>query len=308
MIGRLPGTLEDRAVHVLMKRAMRGEVKRSFRPDRADDLDRLRSQAARFAADHMAALAAAEPELPPGAFNRFADNWRPLAAVADLAGGRWPALARAAILADLGQADDDELGQQLLEDVRAIFDDYVDDDGRTKPAQKLPSKIICGALHEMDDRPWKELGRNETPITQNKLARMLKPFGIAPHGPIRLPSGKTPQGYLRSAFEEAWNCYLLPGGANQTATVPQAKETAIHSDFQGATPAAGVAVEKRQKPRQSAGCGTVAVEEQGSGEGGKKSNGEGRPTPTVASVPFMITRAMKAGRASAATPPSRSSS
>ena len=203
MIGRLPGTLEDRAVHVLMKRAMRGEVKRSFRPDRAEALEQLRSRAVRFAGDNMAALAAAEPELPPGAFNRFADNWRPLAAVADLAGGQWPGLARTAILADLGEAEEDELGQQLLEDLRTIFDEYVDADGRTKPAMKLTSDTMVGALRTMDDRPWNELGRNNTPITQNKLARLLNAFKIKPHGPIRLPSGKTPQGYLRSAFTEA---------------------------------------------------------------------------------------------------------
>jgi Protein of unknown function (DUF3631) len=262
MIGRLPGTLEDRSVHVLMKRAMRGEVKRSFRPDRAGDLDKLRSQAARFAVDHMTALAIAEPELPPGAFNRFADNWRPLAAVADLAGGRWPALARAAILADLGEADDDELGQQLLEDVRTIFAELTDDDGH-KPARQLPSKIICTALHEMADRPWRELGRNETAITQNKLARMLKPFAIAPTGSIRLALGGTSKGYKREAFIEAWNRYLSPEGANQTGTTAQATESAEHSLFSTGTNGADVPVGKRKKPRHSAGCAGMPVENGG---------------------------------------------
>jgi putative DNA primase/helicase len=153
MIGRLPGTLEDRALQVVMKRAQRGEVKRSFRPDRAGDLDRLRRQAARFAADHMIALGAAEPELPAGAFNRFADNWRPLAAIADATGGRWPGLARSAILADLGAVEEAELGQQLLEDIRTIFDELVDADAKTRPAQKLASKTIVGALKGMADRP-----------------------------------------------------------------------------------------------------------------------------------------------------------
>ena len=102
----------------------------------------------------MDALGDADPVLPPGAFNRFADNWRPLVAIADAVGGRWPAAARAALLADLAGAKDDALGHQLLEDVRTIFDTYVDADERTTPARKLASSTIVGGLIAMDDRPW----------------------------------------------------------------------------------------------------------------------------------------------------------
>src|SRR5207247_351802 len=34
-----------------------------------------------------------DPELPATAFNRLADNWRPLLAIAEVAGGDWPRLA-----------------------------------------------------------------------------------------------------------------------------------------------------------------------------------------------------------------------
>jgi hypothetical protein len=284
MIGRLPGTLEDRAVHVLMKRAMRGEVKRSFRPDRAGDLERLRSQAARFAADHMTALAAAEPELPPGAFNRFADNWRPLAALADLAGGRWPGRARAAILSDLGQAEEDELGHQLLEDIKAIFETLVDADGKTRPATKLASSMIVGTLKEMDDRPWNELGRSGVPITQNRLGRMLKDFRISSHGTIRLANGKTPKGYRRADFEDAWNRYLLPEEPNLTATPPQPAETLTYSLFATATNPENVAVEKRPKATETASCGGVAVENEHSARS-RKNGADFEPTAAWQDAP-----------------------
>jgi hypothetical protein len=54
----------------------------------------LKRQCARFAIDHAAAIAAADPLIPPGLTNRAADVWEHLLAIADLAGGRWPELAR----------------------------------------------------------------------------------------------------------------------------------------------------------------------------------------------------------------------
>ena len=41
--------------------------------------------------------------MPAGVFNRAADNWRPLLAIADAAGGEWPA-ARAEPCNAAGQA------------------------------------------------------------------------------------------------------------------------------------------------------------------------------------------------------------
>jgi len=37
--------------------------------------------------------------MPPTAFNRLADNWRPLFAIAEIAGGDWPQRALAAFTA-----------------------------------------------------------------------------------------------------------------------------------------------------------------------------------------------------------------
>src|SRR5262249_40408515 len=45
---------------------------------------------------NFAALKECDPPLPPTAFNRLADNWRPLFAVAQIAGGDWPTRALAA--------------------------------------------------------------------------------------------------------------------------------------------------------------------------------------------------------------------
>ena len=60
------------------------------------DATELKRKCARFVADHAEAIAKAEPEMPAGLTNRSADIWEPLLALADLAGGGWPKLAREA--------------------------------------------------------------------------------------------------------------------------------------------------------------------------------------------------------------------
>jgi len=86
-IGRLPGTIEDRSVRIGLRRRRPDEAVEPLRLDRAGALDDLAHKAARWAADHAAELAAADPPVPEGIVNRAADNWRPLLAVADIAGG-----------------------------------------------------------------------------------------------------------------------------------------------------------------------------------------------------------------------------
>ena len=155
----------------------RGVGARRFRLDRAHaELEPIRRKLARFAADNMDALGDADPVLPPGAFNRFADNWRPLAAIADAAGGRWPCGADRDARR-LAGAKDDALGHQLLEDIRTIFDEI-----RRRGAHhacKLASST-SGALKEVAlGASWASGAADHA----EQLARMLKEFEITTHGP-----------------------------------------------------------------------------------------------------------------------------
>ena len=95
LIGRLPDTLEDRSVTIELRRRTFNEEVRPFRLDRAEHLNALARKAARWAADNTDTLRAADPDVGE-LFNRVADNWRPLLAIADAAGGEWPSLARQA--------------------------------------------------------------------------------------------------------------------------------------------------------------------------------------------------------------------
>ena len=126
LIGRLPSTLEDRAIPIPMKRKAPGEEVERLRLDRiAESLSDIRSQAMRWAQDCTERLRQADPEVPAGLHDRAADNWRPLLAIADDAGGAWPAKARTAA-ADLSGAGDGDASArvQLLSDIRSALAEH----------------------------------------------------------------------------------------------------------------------------------------------------------------------------------------
>jgi hypothetical protein len=200
LIGKLPATLADRSVPIELRRRRADEPVEPFRFDRTDHLDQLARKAARWAADNADRIRSADPEMPAGVFNRVADNWRSLLAIADAAGGEWPARARRALQCAGANAtgDDQSVRVLLLTDIRAIFAE--------RRLDRMPSASLAGVLNSIEGRPWAEWHRGKG-LTPNSLARMLAPFEIAP-ATVRMPDGTTPKGYLLSQFEDAFTRYL----------------------------------------------------------------------------------------------------
>jgi putative DNA primase/helicase len=200
LIGKLPATLADRSVPIELRRRRTDEPIESFRFDRTQHLDQFARKAARWAADNGDRIRGADPDMPAGVFNRAADNWRPLLAIADAAGGDWPARARRAVQyagAATAAADEQSVRVLLLSDIRAIFAE--------RAVDRLASAELVEALVGIEGRTWAEwkVGR---PITANTLARLLAPFTIAPET-IRM-GDRTPKGYQRARFEDAFSRYL----------------------------------------------------------------------------------------------------
>lgn len=137
-IGELPGTIADRSIHVELKRRNLGEKIMPFRYDRTAHLGLLARQAARWAEDNAISVAASDPDMPDTLSNRAADNWRPLLAIAAVAGGDWPRRLKTAALAHAGTADS-ALLEMLLADMCTFKPDV-----RFQKAKK-PTKI--NAVH-----------------------------------------------------------------------------------------------------------------------------------------------------------------
>jgi Protein of unknown function (DUF3631) len=197
-IGGLPGTLHDRSIVVRVERAKPGEVLNRFDSRNTRHEHELCRKLVRWTADNFARLELADPKLPDGVFNRLADNWRPLFAIAEIAGGDWPqrgcnAFAKLSAKPDM---DAEGLGAMLLADIRDIF-------SRTD-ADPFPSADLADALAEMEDRPWPEFNHGK-PITKQKLSRMLKKFQII--SATKRDGTATFKGYNRSSFDDAFARY-----------------------------------------------------------------------------------------------------
>jgi putative DNA primase/helicase len=155
--------------------------------------------------------------MPKALHDRASDNWRALIAIADVAGGDWPEIARKAAKDLTPTEDESSIGTLLLADIREILIE------RGNP-ERISSADLCEALLALPDRPWPEITRGK-PLNTNTLSRRLRPFQIRP---TQLRIGDTNvKGYAREDFTEAFERYILtdPGDTpDQTETSKQVSE------------------------------------------------------------------------------------
>lgn len=222
-IGKLPDTVADRSIPIRLQRRARGERVERFRSRDAEaELAPLRDALTSWARVASRALEGARPDIPEQLNDRAADGWEPLLAVADLAGGDWPARARSAALELHGSdpAADDGIGVLLLGHIREVF--------TAAGVERIGTETLLRSLAERDDGPWAdwwaaELGAGRTKGPAARLARMLKPYGLAPEQ-LRVEGDKT-RGYARSGFAEVWERYCPPApGEKDGTTVHRSSE------------------------------------------------------------------------------------
>jgi hypothetical protein len=225
----------------------------------------LASKAARWAADNGDGVREVDPEMPGALFNRDADNWRPLLAIASVAGGAWPERARSvAERCCAAAAEDDESRLSLLlADIRSTFE--------SRNTDRLASGDLVDSLKDMEARPWAELGRGGKPITQNKLASMLKPLGIGPDT-IRFASGLA-KGYHLHRFEESFTRYLASDPSTNRNTVTNVDEIRVCYGSQSVTPESDVTVRKCEKPNNDGQSYGVTVQKGERGDSGPEQAG-----------------------------------
>lgn len=204
----LPDTILTRSIALKMRKRLPSESVESYRRRDHKPIGRtLRDELAKWADQERNRAKALRPILPDEIADRDADVWEPLIAVADLAGGRWPALARQAAVEMLQLAKARKrpsLGGQLLAAIRVCFGDK----------DRLATAELLAKLLADEEAPWRDLGRKK--LDARILAEMLAEFDIGPVG-IRVSKNSTVRGYKREAFKEAWDRYLPSSVANATS-------------------------------------------------------------------------------------------
>ena len=206
-IGDLKGklaTLHDRSIIIRLARAKPSEVRARFDLRRTTKEKDLCRKLARFCADNKQTLAAVDPILPAGAFHRLADNWRPLFAIAAVAGQDWPHRCAAAFAKHGASQDDTDvetLKVMLLSDTREVITEK-----QLEPEDWIETSELIGCLTAMPERPWSEANRGK-PINARWLSVKLGDFGIKP-GRLPRDGGGQTRGYHVAAFQESFERYL----------------------------------------------------------------------------------------------------
>ena len=212
-LGNLPDTILTRAVLIRMRRRSPTEPVEPYRRRLAmDEGYNLRDRIGEWTGSLP--LEEARPEMPPGIEDRAADVWEPLLAIADAAGGPWPALAREAAVALVATARDStpSLGMRLLADLQKVF----------VAAGNMQTEAILSLLCNLDESPWADLrGR---PLDARRLASLLRQYDI--HSKDVRIGASVRKGYVRDDLIDAWIRYLPPqapvGATTATsATIPE---------------------------------------------------------------------------------------
>jgi hypothetical protein len=170
-IGQLPDTLADRTIGVRLTRRTREEVIERFRRrDVEVEAEPLRLSCETLAEHHTDHLADARPEPPDELDDRAWDVWEPLFAIADLAGGDWPARARTAALAlSTGEArDDDSLSAKIVRDIYGVF--------AANEWRQCKTSELIDELAKIEESPWGDWYGNT--ISAQQVSKLLKPYRI----------------------------------------------------------------------------------------------------------------------------------
>jgi uncharacterized protein DUF3631 len=227
-IGELPDTITDRSVVLRMQKRKPGEKVAPFRSRyAAPELNALRDRLAAWLGPLREKVARMVPKMPVE--DRAADTWEPLVIVADLAGGHWPASARAACLAmtrhEVVQDQQSSLKTRLLRDIHRIFE-------RENNPEVLATQDLVAALIQDAEAPWAE--HSTKGLNAYHLSNLLRDFGISPAN-YRFEKGRQAKAYMRNRFLDAWarHCPDLTEAAPEPAP-----ETAPSRPAQSKPPAA----------------------------------------------------------------------
>jgi hypothetical protein len=207
----LPPAIDDRSIPVVLEAAKpvlrsaegtNAGTARFFIEHATQEAAPLLAWLQQWTADNFADIANAAPysrELLPAELNaRQQDCVEPLLHLADLMGGQLPQQARAALIKLFQHDSTQSHFRHLLSDIHLSF--------LVVKSTKISTSGLLLLLNGFRGRPWSTWHHGD-PMTPIDLARILRPYGIAPTT-IRLKPGLIIKGYHAGDFKPLWQCHL----------------------------------------------------------------------------------------------------
>jgi putative DNA primase/helicase len=195
---KLASTVTDRSIIFELRRKRTDEKVERLRQAEPGLFSSISSKFARFHEDYRERLKK-DINLPEELSDREQDNFEPLFAIADLAGGHWTESVKNAALI-LSSAGSNELstGSELLENIQEIFE--------RKRIDKIHMPDLVEALCEDQENRWLTYNRGGKPIAPRQISKRLSEYDIKLKS-IRI-GHSIKRGYERSQFEDVFSRYL----------------------------------------------------------------------------------------------------
>jgi hypothetical protein len=133
---------------------------------------------------------------------------------------------------------------------------------------RLPTVILLGRLHGLEERPRGCWGKAKLPITGNALGALLRTFSVRSRT-VRVGSS-TSKGYYLRSFEDVFTRYLPPPPVSKRHTVTTSGKPDENEGLASVTDAACDGLETARNTSKSAGCDGVTF--QRAGERGCEGN------------------------------------
>ncbi len=255
MIGTLPDTLKDRSIIIKLRRKTLNENTAKLDIDFEAECFDIRRKCQRWANDNLDELSITRPDIPQTNSDRMTDNWMPLFAIAEVAGDSWPELIRKSMLG-MFDSTDDSTGPKLLQDIQDIFDSHL--------GERIFSDDLVEALKDKKESPWCDWNRGKG-LTQNGLARQLKPFSIKSKT-MRIGENLK-KGYELDSFNDAFKRYIPLIPPISSVTPLQDNNINELDAKQSVTDKNDVTDEKQDNLLNLKDCYDVTDEKGGAGEG-----------------------------------------
>jgi hypothetical protein len=194
----LPEATLSRCVSFVIHKARPNEKLEKFRKAQREEAASLRGQCEKWAEGFRNRRVTVAPNMPESLSARQADISEVLLAIADDCGGPWPLVVRNALADLFTERHVPTPENEVLRAVQRFLKER-------KITDHFSSQDFCNWANEQPETPW-----SEKPLTQAKIAQMLRHYEIYPDQINRVVGGKqrNSRGYYVSQFALAFERYV----------------------------------------------------------------------------------------------------